>query len=1152
MVHLRAKDSKARKLGDFSKKRRKVGKVVQRSNVTNIKVKSKKIHIPLQNEVTSKNKLNDKENLDRILRNIHHYSSGVKISALEELKQFLSASSFVESFIALIVPSLMELLYDENMDTRKSLKFAILLILKSTQSTSLASIASVAITYICSGLTSLHKGVRKDSLIVLNMFCEYHSSILVKYIDKLMHHVIAILADICHGTSQAAHMSSMTTTKEVATSNASTGGGGGTQPQTQSNNASKTNLLTILLQVISGLLSRTLHGQSGQLSQQDSKPWRSSYLSNSNKSNNNPNSLHVVRFDCSSPYNAAIILNTKSHVNKYYETKSKNFSSSKFDTEDTASITGEQEIGKSIISFEILKKICPLIEKLWKSLTFEKILISNDVLPPLKDLANIVFKLGQILKISLLEFKFQAFPAYDTLINTMISCFPHISTELEIAVAGSFQAVEGLKSVNYLNISLCDLVLMYGTFGVKKVNASDDTVDEVAAQFLIDKLEFVISLVETDFCEKQNVDNLSVAEGTNDVVEMEENSDSEEDDDASSDEGEESKIPTFKSKKSPARSIENDDEEMATKLFRAITLMTLSLFQNQFQSVSSNSTEKFQVDSSRVKSSRDKSSSKVVAPVQHELFDFHGRISHLFTSIKRLITVLSSPNNIQRDFNLMQRYGLKQLINCVCLIFQDDSFWLIIDCRLYILASEVISAIPNMLRGYANVPESLYLSTMQVVLFLLQRSSEDEIAQSNDYKVAIQHLSDSILLWFNGKTTKSQSTSLYHLHTPALRFLLLDIYSYGYYENFKVVSKAILKSVAASDEVDEISYFLQLFYDRRQLMNVPDFISLLFYGIETGVHWKSSQIQPYISSCIRKNSQQSQPAPSYSEDDEFKNFVTSFGQRRNISDEVANILGYCSNSENPSKIIQFLLPYLEPLKSSVLSAASSPSEGSSKAIMISQYTKLLLSIFLCKIVDRLLVPFSAASHDSDEEEPCEPMVDTVVATNSAIEILSKLRLVFSSTFVWICAHVEEMNLLKLFGETETASLCNHILNPFISVLATAECSSYEAKNNRLRVSGAEFATFNIFLDEFEIYWLKNASRDDIKCCMIQTLRWILDGSVLVHAITRCRERLQSMMIKILPELENTPRTSEIRDTKANTNDFIHETGMSILKDVISM
>lgn len=158
MVHLRLKDSKPKKpVADFKKKKRKVGKEVKRSNVTNISVKSKKINMPLQNDLTAKENLSEREDLLRLLKSCHHYSAPTRISSLDQLKQFVTNCQSTESYVTLIVPSLMELLYDEDSDVRKALFSVIVFTFKSFRSGSFGAVASVSVTYICSGLTSIHK-----------------------------------------------------------------------------------------------------------------------------------------------------------------------------------------------------------------------------------------------------------------------------------------------------------------------------------------------------------------------------------------------------------------------------------------------------------------------------------------------------------------------------------------------------------------------------------------------------------------------------------------------------------------------------------------------------------------------------------------------------------------------------------------------------------------------------------------------------------------------------------------------------------------------------------------------------------------------------------------------------------------------------------
>lgn len=159
MVSLRAKDSKPKKgpVADFKKKKKKVGKEVKRSNVTSVKVKSRKINMPVQNDITSIETVSDRGDLNQILKGCHHYSPSTRISNLEELKRFVTSNRKSESYVAYIIPSLLELLYDEDRDVRKAVLAASIVIFKTFRSTAFSAVSSISVTYICSGLTSIHK-----------------------------------------------------------------------------------------------------------------------------------------------------------------------------------------------------------------------------------------------------------------------------------------------------------------------------------------------------------------------------------------------------------------------------------------------------------------------------------------------------------------------------------------------------------------------------------------------------------------------------------------------------------------------------------------------------------------------------------------------------------------------------------------------------------------------------------------------------------------------------------------------------------------------------------------------------------------------------------------------------------------------------------
>lgn len=186
-------------IGDFVKKTIKVGKKIKRNEVTKLDIKSKRIVVPLQSNVTSvQDTENERAMITMLSRQLHHYNGSSKRAAIDNLKNILLRSNHTESYIALIVPTMLELIFDIEKDTRKDVIQLITALFRRYSSNSFAAITSVLLTYIRSGLTSMSRGVRKDSLTLLSAFAECHSSLLLNHLYKLVEHVLALLSEPTH------------------------------------------------------------------------------------------------------------------------------------------------------------------------------------------------------------------------------------------------------------------------------------------------------------------------------------------------------------------------------------------------------------------------------------------------------------------------------------------------------------------------------------------------------------------------------------------------------------------------------------------------------------------------------------------------------------------------------------------------------------------------------------------------------------------------------------------------------------------------------------------------------------------------------------------------------------------------------------------
>jgi hypothetical protein len=88
---------------------------------------------------------------------LQHHSTPSRTAALEDLKSLLASCHNAESYVSLVFPPALELLFDEERDVRNALHALLSSLLTRFSSSSFVAIVPIMITYICSGLTNLHK-----------------------------------------------------------------------------------------------------------------------------------------------------------------------------------------------------------------------------------------------------------------------------------------------------------------------------------------------------------------------------------------------------------------------------------------------------------------------------------------------------------------------------------------------------------------------------------------------------------------------------------------------------------------------------------------------------------------------------------------------------------------------------------------------------------------------------------------------------------------------------------------------------------------------------------------------------------------------------------------------------------------------------------
>jgi hypothetical protein len=149
---------KPKRINDFKKVQTKVGKQIARGPTTVINVKTRRIVIPTQVNASVEPIVDESAKILQLIRQFHHHSVSHRISALEDMNQLLSKCRSPEMHVALVLPSILELLFDDDKESRQILlKLVKNLLERCPLKETYETIAPIITTYSCSGLTSLTK-----------------------------------------------------------------------------------------------------------------------------------------------------------------------------------------------------------------------------------------------------------------------------------------------------------------------------------------------------------------------------------------------------------------------------------------------------------------------------------------------------------------------------------------------------------------------------------------------------------------------------------------------------------------------------------------------------------------------------------------------------------------------------------------------------------------------------------------------------------------------------------------------------------------------------------------------------------------------------------------------------------------------------------
>ena len=454
---------------DFHKKKAKVGKKVQRSNVTSISLKSKRIVMPTglapNNRPTNENDI-----IDRIIKQLQHYSGINRATAIEELKKLMETSNNNENITTMILPHALELIFDDDVNTRKSCVSLISDMLKKFDSSIFTSIIPVLITYICSGLTSLNKGQRRDTLTVLLTLAFSHSSLLTPYLEKLVSHVLALLTMDDPTTSSGQDAIASSEHNINANTKNSTNTTSNNKDNNKKNgkydNKSLKNMLLVILEVLVAMLS-------------EGKDF---------------NKIENILKDRNEVTNDATLMNYLrpiSNTCKYLYCREINKKISSVNNSDT------NQLPKPLIGL-----LCSKLSNVWSGLVLNNSIIMLETTKALNEISNIAQVLGEKYGCSDLN-------EYKDLVNTMFQFFPHVSMEASLAVPNSIDEDVGNLSVILLDLSLSKIILLSlnSENGTKKDYANLKT---IVGEFLLNSLQAYAIDDHEDVGNAEESNNVSV------------------------------------------------------------------------------------------------------------------------------------------------------------------------------------------------------------------------------------------------------------------------------------------------------------------------------------------------------------------------------------------------------------------------------------------------------------------------------------------------------------------------------------------------------------------------------------------------------------------------------------------------------------------
>eukprot|EP01041_Mallomonas_annulata_P001486 gene1486-2857_t len=462
-----------KKQGDFKKLKSKVGKKVIRANVTKISVHSKQLHVPIQKQASEDlNSQDEGAKLNEMLRGLQHHNESSRKGCIDELKRFLFTSSNTESYIAMVFPQAMELLFDEEKDSRQALVDLLSSILSTYNSDAFRSIISVSITYICSGLTSLNKGIRRDSLLVLIRLAELHPALLSPFYEKIAERIMALLIDpaLVGASTSNSYANATRNTKAI--------------PNT-SKTAPKADLSTLALNAFQLLLMTT----------ESSDESTSTYSKIS--SENIQTTTIVLRTLLRNPRNVNTM--RSDHRALLIPSRSDFISNSKDSIHNQNHNQNHNHAIRIPFSIELINKLLIRLISIWNALVSGS---ESDSLQSQSQLT--LLAISYLQKIVTICLHISKYPPYlesgllQQLIQGCFSTFPCSCLDVILAAPGSDNERKARGAMDVLNLSICELTIIVHSHSNSNSNSLLQCEEEnsIATEFIQKYLENIVLAVE--------------------------------------------------------------------------------------------------------------------------------------------------------------------------------------------------------------------------------------------------------------------------------------------------------------------------------------------------------------------------------------------------------------------------------------------------------------------------------------------------------------------------------------------------------------------------------------------------------------------------------------------------------------------------------